>query len=360
MNIAVVTCYDQNDYVRAKTLRAAFAATPGVETIVVKNKHTGLLRYLEVPLKLLRLRFGRARPDAYVITFRGYEMLAFLRLTGVRKPIVFDELINIVEYYREHGKLREGTWRDNLARQAYHWLVRGCKVILADTPEHAAYSAAVSGLARERFCVLPVAADETLFSPQQPPTPLRPTRASQKPFTVFYYGHMKLLHGLHYVLDAAVLLKDHPDIRFNLVGGKQDTADACAAAVQKGARITYEKWVDFAELPARARAAGLCLGGPFGDTLQSQFVVTGKTAQFLACAAPVLIGRNKAGGMFRDRQNCLLVELVSPQAIADAVVWAAAHPAELRSIGQNGRQLYERHFSQAVVNTRVRRIVKEL
>ncbi|HSW98233.1 MAG TPA: glycosyltransferase [Candidatus Saccharimonadales bacterium] len=355
MRIAVVTCYDQNDYVRAKTLRAAFAAAPGVQVTVVRNTHTGLLRYLEVPLKLLRLRFGalKTRPDAYVVTFRGYEMLAFLRLTGVRKPIVFDELVNIVEYYREHHVLREGTWPDALARKVYHWLLRGCKLILADTPQHAEYSAKTSNLPPKKFAVLPMAADETLFFPQK--------TLPARPFTVFYYGNgMVPLHGLQHVLEAAILLKGREDIHFNLVGGKQNAAEACAAAVQKGAHLTYEKWVDFSELPTRARQAGLCLGGPFGNTLQAQFVVTGKTVQFLACAAPVLVGRNQAGTMFTDRQNCLLVEPANPQVIADAITWAAAHPAELRAIAHDGRALYEREFSQAVINKRVARIIQEL
>jgi glycosyltransferase involved in cell wall biosynthesis len=82
--------------------------------------------------------------------------------------------------------------------------------------------------------------------------------------------------------------------------------------------------------------------------------------QFLAVARPVLIGENKVSSVFVDRQNCLLVPLANTQAIAKAVAWAAAHPAECEAIGRRGRKLYESHFSQAVVNEIATGIVKEL
>jgi glycosyltransferase involved in cell wall biosynthesis len=130
--------------------------------------------------------------------------------------------------------------------------------------------------------------------------------------------------------------------------------------VAQGAHVVYETWVPFEEMPDRVRAAGLTLGGPFGKTLQSQYVVTGKTTQFLACAAPVLVGKNKVSGRFRDKQNCLLVPLADAQAIAQAVRWAVQHPAELRKIGKAGRVLYEQYFSQAIVNKQVQEVVHAL
>ncbi|HEX7963820.1 MAG TPA: glycosyltransferase [Candidatus Saccharimonadales bacterium] len=352
MKIAVITCYDQRDYIRAKGLRTALRTCKNVELTVIKNKYKGLLRYLEVPLAILRLRFT-VRPDAYVVTFRGYEMLLYMRLTGVRKPIIFDELINFVEYYEEHGVLRAGTLPDRLLRRFYRWQIRGCYRILADTSAHADFSAQTTGVPRTMYQTIPIAADERLFFPGK--------EHPKKPFMVFYYGNgMTPLHGLQYVLDAAVLLKDNPDIQFSLVGGKQKAADACAVAAAHGAHVTYEQWIPFEEIPVRARQAGLCLGGPFGKTLQSQFVVTGKTTQFMACAAPVLIGKNKVSGAFKDRQNCLLVPPADAPAIAKAITWAFAHQSELRHIGAAGRDLYEREFSQAVVNQRVQELVVQL
>jgi len=355
LKIAIVTCYDQNDYVRARTLRTAFAACPGVRAIVLKNKHRGLLRYIEVPLKFLVLRF-RQRPDAYVVTFRGYEMLLFMLCTLVRRPIIFDEMINFVEYFEEHNRLRPGTLMHQLVRRFYRWQLRQCRFILADTPAHARYSAQLCAVPEDRFRVVPLGTDEQVFYPQN-----AAPRSSKRPFKVFYYGNgMTPLHGLQYVLDAAVLLKDSPQISFSVVGGHHPAAQACADAAAQGARLTYEAWVPFEQLPARARAASLCLGGPFGNTTQANMVVTGKTVQFLALACPVLVGKNKVSEDFADHKNCLLVPQANAPAIADAVRWAAKHPAELQAIGRAGRALYERRFSQSVINGLVASLVKEL
>jgi len=352
MKVAIITCYDQSDYVRARTLRSAFAACDGVEVLIIKNKHKGLARYFEVSYKILQARLTQ-HIDAYVVTFRGYEMFLLLRLTFARKPIIFDELINFVEYYEEHHILKPGTFLDNAMRRFYHWQVKRARFILTDTEPHAEFSSELSHISSSKLRVLPIAADEQYFFPK--------TTKKQQPFNVFYYGNgMTPLHGLQYVLDAAVLLKDNPNITFTLVGGHDRAKQACEDAAAQGAHVMYEAWVPFEEIPNRAHQAGLCLGGPFGDTLQSQYVVTGKAAQFLACAEPVLIGKNKLGHLFKDKVNALVVPLADSQAIAKAISWAAEHPRELKKIGLAGRKVYEEHLSEQVVQGQVNSMVQEL
>ena len=353
MKVAIITCYDQNDYVRARTLRAAFQAADDVDVKIIRNENKGLKRYAEVPFKIIKARFGY-RPDAYVITFRGYEMLLFMVLTLSRKPIIFDEMINFTEWMEEHKVFKNGSLGYKLFRLWYGWLARRCRIILADTDAHAHYSAELNKMDLKRYRTIPVGTDETVFYP-------RPHKAADhKKFIVFYYGHMLPLHGLDYVLEAAEQLKNRREITFRFVGGKDKVAQACKAAQENGAHVTHEAWVPFEELPQAAINAGLTLGGPFGKTLQSQYVVTGKTYQFLALGTPVLIGKNKVNDGFRDKQNCLLVPEADAAAITKAIEWAYDHPNELESIGKAGRQLYEQHFSQAIINAAVQKLVAEL
>lgn len=345
MKIAIVTCSPQNDYSRARSLRAAVAACPGVEALIIRNSHKSRLRYPEVMLKICKARLAD-RPDAYMLTFRGYEMFLFMALTFARKPIIFDELINFTEWMEEQGRLREGSIPYQLFRRWYAWLAGHARIILADTDAHAQYSAILNMLSIKRYQTVPVGTDEEIFFPA---TGLP---SEKKQFSVLYYGHMVALHGLSHVLEAAFLLKDQPNINFRLIGGKKQgkVAKACAEAERAGARVTHESWLPLEDLPEAIHEAGLVLGGPFGNTLQSQFVITGKTHQVLACAAPVLIGENRVHEGFRDKQNCLIVPQADPRALAEAIVWAAEHPAELAQIGKAGRQLYEQHFSQKIVN----------
>ncbi|HVX48331.1 MAG TPA: glycosyltransferase, partial [Candidatus Saccharimonadales bacterium] len=349
------TCSPRNDYPRAVSLRHAFSVCPGVDTLIVRNNHKGLLRYPEIALKLFKVRL-LDRPYAYVFTFRGYETLLMARLTLLNRPVIFDELVNFTEWMVENGRLSEGSLAYRLFRRWNIWMTRKCRFILADTDAHAKYSAILNKLSIKKYRVLPVSAEEEVFKP-------RPAdKGGKKPFTVLYYGHMVALHGLEYVLEAAELLKDRPDIKFYLAGGKRKgkVARACAQAVRRGAHLTHESWLPFERLPDAIHDAGLTLGGPFGGTLQADFVVTGKTYQVLACGEPVLIGRNRVNEGFVDKENCLVVPQADARALAEAIRWAADHPKELAQIGRAGRQLYEANFSQAAVNNMIQEIVAQL
>jgi glycosyltransferase involved in cell wall biosynthesis len=102
------------------------------------------------------------------------------------------------------------------------------------------------------------------------------------------------------------------------------------------------------------------VGGPFGNTPQSQFVITTKTFQFLAMGLPVLIGRNRVNTIFNHKVNSLVVPQGDTQALVDAISWAYEHPKELTAIGQAGRKLYEQQFSQAIIAKQLQKIVEEL
>ena len=362
MKIAVITCYKYPDYGRAVALRSGLKANPKIQTIVIKNRYKGVLRYPEVLIKTFVIHL-RQRPDVYLLTFRGYEMLPAILLIALRKPVILDELVNPLEVVAEHRQLYRGKMRGKLMGiwqnlgGLYSWLLRRCKIIIADTSIHAAYSAKISHVPIERFRAIPVGADEAIFKP------IVSTQAKAEEFMVLYYGSMVPLHGLKYVIEAAEQLKDQPQISFLLVGGGDQTAGQVKAAQELGANVKYLTWIDPDKLPNFIADAGLCLGGPFGNTIQSQLVTTGKTYQFMASAAPVLIGETKetsANKLFVDKSNCLMVPQGSSKAIAEAIIWAQAHPAELKKISQSGNKLYGENFSARVISQKLASLMDEI
>jgi glycosyltransferase involved in cell wall biosynthesis len=350
MKLAIITCYKQPDYVRAQTLRAAAAQYPGIELIIVKNRHTGILRYPEIFWKTLALRF-KQHPDAYLLTFRAYEILPWLAVTSWPKTLIYDEFVNPLEWLNEP----QAEWwvrlvPKTLLRAFYRLLLKRCRIILADTEAHAASSRQLSN-SQAKYYALPVSTDETVFKPA-------PHKPNAK-FQVFYYGNMRPLHGLPHVLEAAISLKDQP-IEFLIVGGGPATKDSVVQAKQQGANITSKTWIPFKQLPGYIHQADLCLGGPFGDTAQARQVITGKTYQFLASARPTIVGQGQAISQFADKQNCLLVPLGDAPALAEAIAWAVGHPAQLAQIAQQGRQLYQKSFSQAEVARQLTAILTTL
>lgn len=352
MKVAVITCYYDPDYIRARTLRAGFAGIENVELIVLKNKHCGLVRFPEMMLRLLKLRFV-TRPDVYVLTFRGIELLPLLSLLCWPKPLIYDEFVNPIEGASEPK--RHPLFKYIPVKQLapfYRFFLKRCRVILADTPEHAAYSAQLSKLPTDMFVSVPVSTDEALFVPWE-------THHEGK-FQVFYYGKMLPLHGLEYVLEAAENLKHDETIEFLFVGGKPGDKEKIKAAIARGVHITFKDWLPFEQIPAAIHAADICIAGPFGNTTQAQHVINGKTFQFLASAAVVLVGDNAASTMFEDKVNSLVVPQANAQAIVDAITWAKQYRAELPAIGKQGRKLYEKEFSIAVITSVLQSVLARL
>ena len=359
MKIVVVTCYFDPDYVRARTLRTALKQMPGVQTIVVKNRHKGLLRYPEIMWKLWQVK-RQQHPDSYLLTFRGQEILPFVLLLAGKKPVIFDEFIVPIAYatgenHRLTLAVRVKYFLAQISEPLYKTWLHHCKAILADTKAHAELSARLSHTNLSNYLALPVGADEALFKPST-------VAVSKTNFQVFYYSlGMQPLHGIEFVLQAAELLKGQADIEFLIVGGKRPLEQAVMQAVAAGAQVRYLSWVPFDELLATIHGASLCLGGPFGGTPQAGHVITGKTYQFLASAMPVVVGASDATAeYFVDKQNSLVVAQADAQALASAITWAKAHPSELHAIAMQGRALYEKEFSNLAIKKLLEPLVSSL
>ncbi|MEI7918258.1 MAG: glycosyltransferase [Candidatus Saccharibacteria bacterium] len=345
--VCLITCYKQPDYIRAKTLRAALSKLEDVELIVVKNKHTGLWRYIEVICKLIAVRLTK-HPDIYFLTFRGYEMLPITRLLMLGKPLIFDEFINLVEWVvDEHHKIKEKSLLAKILHSNYRFWLKKVNLITTDSQSHAEYSANLMKLPIDKYVPLIVSTDEQTFNRAKVAAKHR-----KGPFRVFYYGNMLPLHGIEFVMQAMRNLKDK-DIELQLVGGKAKVQQLVEQAKRDGVNVNYKTWVPYDELPSYMQSADVCLGGPFGGTAQSQFVITGKTYQLLQMGCPVIIGRNLESGIFTDKSDTLVVEQNSAEALADAILWAKNHSAELSKIGQNGHKLYQEKLSN-------RRLIEQL
>lgn len=336
-SIATLTCYRQPDYVRTASLRQGLRDS-GLfeEVIVVKNTSTGVKRYLEFLSGFLKVRFTK-NPDYYMVTFRAYEILPLVLLFTIGKKVIYDELINPYEWFvYEHHWFKDESIVAKLLRFGYRFMGKRTMSILADTPSHAELSAQLMDLPIEKYKYIPVSTDETMFTPK-PMTP-------HDGFRVFYYGSLLPLHGVPTVLEAARLLKDE-DIIIQLVGGKQDMADLVKLANDDGAHVEYTDWIEYTKIPNTIAMSDLCLAGPFGDTLQARYVVTGKAYQFMASERPIVVGENLESHIFEDEKDALIVKQLDAKALAEKILWAKNNPEKLAKIAKNGRKLYEKEFS---------------
>ena len=355
--IAIVTCYHQPDYVRSETLRDALRRQKDVDLIVIKNKHKGMLRYPEVLWQVWRAKL-REKPDAFLLTFRGQEILPLVLLLVGRTPLWFDEFIVPAAYakYEKHKKSPAIVLKHTLSRLGtplYNLCLRRCSAILADTAAHAELSAKFARVNLSRYVPVPVGADEKVFYPKK-------AKKAEK-FQIFYYSTgMQPLHGVPVVLAVAESMQNDP-VEFVLVGGKSPMKQAVRAAQKNGAHIRYESWLPIQELAETMRASHLSLGGPFGGTRQAKNVVTGKTYQSLACEVATVVGDGMAtDAAFQDRVNCLKVPQNDADALRVALRWALHNTTELTTIAARGRVLFEKKFSAAVIGQLLRPLLDAL
>jgi glycosyltransferase involved in cell wall biosynthesis len=348
--IAVITCYKDPDYIRAVTLRKAAKQLVGYDYSEVKNKNKGLFRYVEVTAQLIRLRFT-VNPDTYLITFRGYEILPVVLLAGLGKKIIYDEFINPLEWLFEHSKLSPESKSVGLFRWLYRQLLKPVKYIITDTESHATYSANLIGYDRLKITSIPVGTDQTRFKPVK-------NKADKHGFTVLYYGSMLPLHGLEYVCGAALSLSGNAEIKFLLIGGSDKDRQLIESFKAKGANIDYINWVPFEKLKEYIYGSSLCLGGPFGGTLQGDMVITGKTYQSLACGVATVVGKNQESAVFDDQKNALIVDQANSKSLTDCILWAYKNQNKLDTIGTNGRKLFDEKFSEQFISKKLNSVLE--
>ncbi len=358
LRVCYVLAYYSPDYIRTLTLVTALKMVQGVELFQARNTTPGAWRYVQTLGRLLYIRL-RYNPDCYILGFRGHDIFWPVRIMAWGKILIFDELMSPSDAIINEGKRsRKGTWGGRLIFLYEKLILHVADLILTDTVSHKSFLMRFFSLSEEKVAALPVAADEELFFPA---VQIPRGKVPGKFFNLLFYGSFLPLHGIEVILDAASLLCEEP-IRFTMIGGARRDEQRLREKINRLGldNVRYLRWVDFTDLPELIAECDLGLGGPFADTAQARRIVTGKTFQFLAMAKPVVVGRTDESHGFVDKVNALMVSRGDARELVDAVMWAFHHREELISIGVRGRRLYDEQFSLAVLEKRLREVLRRI
>jgi glycosyltransferase involved in cell wall biosynthesis len=343
-------CGREPEYVRNQIVLKALRQQAHVIE-VTDSSPSYIIRHLRLLFKFIA-RLGRH--DVVVVGFYGY-LLVFLARLFSRRPLIFDAYLST--YYAlcfdrrwfAPGSLvgRTAFWMDKLACQL-------ADVVLVDTRAHMRYFIETYGLPPEKFAVLYVGCDEELFFPRKPP--------ADGPFKVFYYGTYLPLQGIEYIVRAAKLLEDHPEISFQIAGQGMQYAEVRALAASLGCRnIEFIDWIPYAELPGYIAQSSLCLGGHFSGSSKAQSVISTKTYQFLAMARPAIVGDSPANAeIFTHGEHVYMCKLADARALADAILTLQGD-AELRQrIAMGGFTLFSERYSVSRISSVLQAIIGQV
>lgn len=349
-------------YSRNRTTAAAFSAA-GAELRELRipmlddlsdrlqpSRDVGALARLGIRLLRSELRLALAAPrplawaDAVLFGYPGQWDVAFwaplVRRAGCR--IVFDPLVTLTETFVEDRQLvAPGSWRARWLRLLDRQALRAADLILADTPQQATYWAALAGVPLDRFVILPVGVDESLFGSHRRDAVGARDDAPER-LRVLFYGTYSPLHGAETIVDALHRLERAGEpISLVMIGTGQLEPAVKGRAAALGLRaVEFVQWVPEAELAHWIAWADVVLG-IFGATAKAARVVPNKVYQAMAMGAAIVTRdspaiRWLAGG----EEIARLVPPADPDALAE-VLRELRMPERRAALAAAARARYE-------------------
>ncbi len=245
-------------------------------------------RVIHVYWKLLQAYRQVGDYDVLVLGYPGQLDIYLARiLTWLRrKPLVLDVFMSIYLIASERGL----TNKHPITARLIYWLEKiACllpDLLILDTVAYVQWFQETYGLAPDRFRLVPTGADDRIFYP------VETERTDDGLFRVVYYGTYIPNHGVQYIIEAARILQDEPDIHFELIGkGPTKTKAVMLAERYELENVTFVDWVNKQDLPRRVAQSDICLGA-FGTTPQSLMTIQNKIYEGLAMGRPVIPGES--------------------------------------------------------------------
>lgn len=293
-------------------------------------------------------------PDlVWVPCFRQRDLAAAARYARRHRiPLVFDPLISA--YDKQVHEKHKFAADSAKAHKLLAWESRLFKLpdwLIADTEGHADYFHATHGVPSARIRVIPVGAEEALFTPQ--PWPQKPADA---PLDLVFFGTFIGLQGVD-VLAQAILQYDGPPTHWRLIGEGPMKAEcerllARLVGASGPSRVSFEGWGPLPELPGRLASADAILG-IFGTSDKALRVIPNKVYQGLAIGRAVITAATPAflpDLRANEGHGLLWAKPGDPGSICDAVLRLHQRRDELPSLGKAARASYEAHYSNRVIS----------
>jgi glycosyltransferase involved in cell wall biosynthesis len=169
----------------------------------------------------------------------------------------------------------------------------------------------------------------------------------QDKFVVLFSGNHGLAQGLTTIMEAANLLKDHPDILFLFVG--EGVEKPHLKNVQKDLFLEQVIFVDEQpreQMPVYISMSDVCLV-PLRDLSLFDNALPSKMLEYMSCSRPI-IGtlRGEAKNLLEQAKAGMVVDPEDARQLADAIVMLRDQPQLRKTFGESGRQYVSRNYSR--------------
>jgi len=328
------------------------------QNIEVIECHEPLDKYATIVSAYFKLfsKHKKIDYDLMIIPWRGILTLPFAKLIH-RKPIIYFPAFSIYDtLVNDRKKIKKNSLKAKFVhfvdKQACKW---ADQVILEST-EEINYFVNEFILPKEKFSQIPLAADESLFFPNQS------SSSNKSKFEVLFFGSFIPLHGIETIINSAAILNNHKDISFTICGEGQ-TKSQIEKLIQKKElkNLKLPGLVSKETLFEYIKNSDVCLG-IFGNTLKAQKVLTNKVFQVLASEKPLITMESPAvkESHLVDKKNCILIPPSNPEKLAEEILFLKNNPDIRKKISSEGYQTYLKHLSIEVVGKKLVKIIEKL
>lgn len=313
---------------------------------------TALRMLVVYPVLFLRILIAPA-PDVYLVSYPGWFDVPVVKTAALlkRRPVVFDIFISLCDTAVADRRLVEhSSVVARVARFVDRLSIRWSDRVLVDCPPHARFLSDLAGVAGDRFGIVYVGADETVFT-------MSDEAVAQDEDTVLFYGTYVPLQGVEWIVRAATLVPD--GVRFRLIGRGQARDSVDRLAERLG--VDNVDFIDFMtpqELAGELRMATLCLG-IFGTSDKANRVVPHKVYEALACGRPVLTSATDAVAEVFDGGEVATCRPGDPEALAAAIASLLGDRERRALLARAGFSRFEKDFGRVAQGERLRRELDE-
>lgn len=285
----------------------------------------------------------------WVPCFRQRDFASAHAIAGrLEIPLIFDPLISTYDkQVFERGKFPQESLR---AKQLLRWesrLFQQAHGLVADSTPHADYFVDQFGLEPGAAKVVPVGADEGVFSEQPWSDPVK-----EDPLEILFYGSFIGLQGPEVIAKAAGLV---PEINWVMLGDGPLLQD-CRDIGRSTANLQFEASVPYEELPSRIARADVILG-IFGESEKAGRVIPHKVHQGMACGRTIVTRKSLAypqelNETPSDRSGVMWTNSGDPEELAATVKALAGGPNPrklVRALGAAARGSHEKWFGSSQI-----------
>lgn len=326
----------------------------GVEVIECNSRSCNrFLDYINIFKKLLKLRYNVIMVGARGKYYGQPLMPIISRIT--RKLIVFDAILTLYEtQVVDRRNVDRGSFKAKFLYHLDNSALHNANLVLSDTNAHSKYYSSFYGVEFNKFRRVLVGSDDEVFYP-------RPNNENDC-FLVMFWGGFIPLQGVQYIIQAAKLLENENDIKFEIRGFGQTYNEVLELSKSlKIKNVTFvSNWIPYEALPNHIAKADVCLG-IFGGTEKAKRVIPNKTVEALAMKKPLITGNSPAAReILKDGENCILVPMANPKALAEAILILKEDKKLRDKIAENGYRLFKERFTPKAIGKGLKSILEEL